>query len=1235
MVKLTFTIVVLNQEEEFLRFLDPELCDIEETIETGGLRTIKLDYKFQDLNHDKNLFKLGNKLWIQGDENLTDCLYVINTTVKEDIYDKNSITLELEEVLVELNYTPFIAQNEITTNNGFNTVTTNGKHELIIDWNALNYFFGKYFNIGVVQDCLSPEAQKVTVTGTVNRMNLLRSIEEETGNVFVTRYEKDVLDNTIHRYLDFLNPINVSKNWELNLEYQFIENDPTVYTYDSNGNLTTDTYDDVKEQDDIVPVDPYTPVPNMTPSDVSFRVVDMYGNPIPGLEWSATDLGLTNTNQLAVISLSRDHDVLAVDVGDISFATYPDDEPYNIIPVKLPGFEGEETVIDEMVSKTDPVKIGLDWTETVDFRIDFGEEYDPNAYYIEAYDTDLFMVDDFTGEYLPYELPENTSNIEIYYPVFTKAASYTTSNREYDVLYKIKIGDTLETYELNTFFNDEEEETSVLGRNKLYKVFESETSTITNFEYTYLSEPVYVEPLGNGIINISRDPTHEQDYIVPDDAWFQFYDTLHGKVLFQTRINHQIGTVHEEILDFGFNLDNITYEIDETDTYQAITPILTSEGDNGLTRSEMNQLITDWKNLNVNKGDLVPMIVQKTNVKTSTGTLEAAEQSLGEYNISSNYYERPYNPNDNTSSTNAADKTFEFMKAIAYWRAPFTKHKGKTYIETDTVNTVQYTDVICRTDERNRRGLQYHPKIGTVETSDENVYSIFNDVCMKLKDKQYPEVTVEVDVANLRRGEFNPYNLHDKVYVKIPDSQELLVARVTKTKKEAHDVAKNTIEITNYTVNTVKTLQHETVINASNMSFPYPNTETLIIQLENADYDELDEFSVHYPANKLINIAVFKEGEFRKNYTKKTDIYGYCYLPVSLKPGDYEFQITYGGDEEYLDTSLTIQVNISGTLETVEVEERASTSKTTSTTSTNTKTVTTYYDKYGRSPDKKTILAIGRISAGGDTGSYANFYVTEFKNKCPHCGSTELYWSIFWAGNETSNWGKFPATGRQEGGSAEGHIFCKKCDADYSCQGNEHVSGGRKLTVTKATKKSSKADAYTLKKGKYKYGTKTEVVKTKSTNTQTRKNISSGMNSTVKNKALSIVGNSTGVAAAKKIAEWVKSNVKYKYYTNFHNSPKTVLSTKLGNCCDQTRLMLTLMDAAGCRETLTLKYTLVCCGSQGVGHCFGVIVDKKTGKKTYADPCYTRGGPCWGHYISGYGSPPGRQHDYVYNKQPF
>lgn len=129
-----------------------------------------------------------------------------------------------------------------------------------------------------------------------------------------------------------------------------------------------------------------------------------------------------------------------------------------------------------------------------------------------------------------------------------------------------------------------------------------------------------------------------------------------------------------------------------------------------------------------------------------------------------------------------------------------------------------------------------------------------------------------------------------------------------------------------------------------------------------------------------------------------------------------------------------------------------------------------YYSEYGVSPDNKTLMAIGRPSAPGELSQYGyKFYVTTFERVCPYCGSSELYWGIFWAGNESTNYGVFPATGNKEGGSAEGHIFCANCDADWSVFGNEHVYSGKSLKVITESTLSSKNAAYMLKNGEMIY----------------------------------------------------------------------------------------------------------------------------------------------------------------------
>ena len=132
---------------------------------------------------------------------------------------------------------------------------------------------------------------------------------------------------------------------------------------------------------------------------------------------------------------------------------------------------------------------------------------------------------------------------------------------------------------------------------------------------------------------------------------------------------------------------------------------------------------------------------------------------------------------------------------------------------------------------------------------------------------------------------------------------------------------------------------------------------------------------------------------------------------------------------------------------------------------------TLFYSQYGVSPDNRTIMAIGRPSASGELSTYGyKFYMTEFERVCPYCGSTELYWGIFWTGDETSNYGLFPATGHKEGGSAEGHIFCANCDADWSVFGNEHVyGGGTKLKAVSTPSLTTKNVAYMLKNGEMIY----------------------------------------------------------------------------------------------------------------------------------------------------------------------
>ena len=943
-------IVVLDSEENFIRFLDPELCDLTETIEKGGLRTLHFTYYFQDMVEDKELFKIGNKLWLNGDSNLADCLYVINTSVEQDIYQKNSFTCEMEEVLVELNYAPVFTQLELTASNGFTITTSNGQVSVTVNYAALNYWFGEYFNIGVVQKCLSDYNAQITFTGAMNLMTLLRYIEEETGNIFVTRYEKDCVNNTIHRYLDFLNPINVSKPWVLNLEYDFLEISNTSHIYDEEGNETTDDYDDVENKDDIVEWDDYTIATNVNPANIEFRITNELGqtlgndglvytgddDEIEPLLWTSSNIGFSASTEYAIISLQKEKNYIGM----------------------------------------------------------------------------------------------------------------TVNEKEYVLLDNENIGDIDKSY------------------------------TITN----------------NSIASANQ----RSNPLIPDDSFLEMYDTVLNKAVFRTRINYEIGHVHEEILDFGFNVDNITLEVDETETYTAITPTFDFDNNEEYTRNDISNIISGWQTLSITKGETIPMIIEKINVTASS--LSAAQSSLGTYSRS-NYWSRPLHPQDNIDSSTPANSTWEFYRGTAYWKAPFEKKAGEFHISTDIVVNTEYSHVYGRPDTRDGRDIRtVRPKMGNVETTQEKPFQIYSVVVNKIREKQYPQFNITVDVANLRDNEYNNYDLHDKVYVKIPDMNELLTARVVKTSKEGHDVAKNTVELSNYSVNSVKQDQNTTFIEASNCSFKYPNTYNYTCRLVNMDYDNTDPDSIQYPANKLVTFQLYniKDGNktlTKTSYTKVTNSVGQVTVPLKYDPGDYELLISFGGDEEYLDCSMPVSVNVSGTKN----------AKVTTVAKTTTKAKTT----------KKT---------------------------------------------------------------------------------------ANKKTSTKAKSNSAK----------------------KNTSTKSRTIIGSP-SSYIRKLALNIVGDSTGLAAAKKVVAWVDSHVKYEWYSDFHRSPDTVIKKGRANCCDQARTVLTLCDAAGCTSALTLKYVHVTSGARG--HVFCKIITKSSGKWRYVDTC-KYGGKSWGNYVHGYGSPPGTQTNY-------
>jgi len=95
-------ILVLNNDETLIGWLNPSLVDITEYNDDSGLQNIKLTHPVNDdtKNDYDSWLEHGNKIWISETEDLKSCLYVINA---EKTVDQDDIIITAEEVLVELN----------------------------------------------------------------------------------------------------------------------------------------------------------------------------------------------------------------------------------------------------------------------------------------------------------------------------------------------------------------------------------------------------------------------------------------------------------------------------------------------------------------------------------------------------------------------------------------------------------------------------------------------------------------------------------------------------------------------------------------------------------------------------------------------------------------------------------------------------------------------------------------------------------------------------------------------------------------------------------------------------------------------------------------------------------------------------------------------------------------------------------------------------------------------------
>ena len=86
----------------------------------------------------------------------------------------------------------------------------------------------------------------------------------------------------------------------------------------------------------------------------------------------------------------------------------------------------------------------------------------------------------------------------------------------------------------------------------------------------------------------------------------------------------------------------------------------------------------------------------------------------------------------------------------------------------------------------------------------------------------------------------------------------------------------------------------------------------------------------------------------------------------------------------------------------------------------------------------------------------------------------------------------------------------------------------------------------------------------------------------IKKLAKKIVGKSKDIAAAKKLAKWVRKHIVHETRPGFYQSPDTTLLRRMGNCCCHSDLFLQMCVAIGLDKTHKLGFVHV--GTEKFNH---------------------------------------------------
>lgn len=229
------------------------------------------------------------------------------------------------------------------------------------------------------------------------------------------------------------------------------------------------------------------------------------------------------------------------------------------------------------------------------------------------------------------------------------------------------------------------------------------------------------------------------------------YDKEDDKIIRYLDFVDKVGKTHNNLIEVGYNTENVTWSIDDTEVRIAAAPLGDADSEKEANNS-FHQSRKAWENLEIiNKNVPIPVGVTKDDNGNDIAT----------------YYQKP----------------------------PYKKFSGQNYLVCDVLEEISalYTHI-----NNKEKSTTQTPRIAYFDSSEENPYNMYWEAVEKIREQLQSEITIDtkiVDLKLLKGQESDYYNIGDVVKVKIKDLNMIMEGRIKETTKNPLDRDSDNIKI--------------------------------------------------------------------------------------------------------------------------------------------------------------------------------------------------------------------------------------------------------------------------------------------------------------------------------------------------------------------------------------------------------------------------------------------------------